>query len=648
MHFFKISKIIPYVISLIAPLLLTALLFTVVFIAERNSVAIPSSSNSTNINSSSDLQSNTDVPKALVITSPESTDITVTEPQITFTGKCEPDFPLTVNGNTVECTENGEFSCTFELQIGDNTFKFEHKDETAEYKVRYRYIVISSYSPEGSLLADGSSVLQVTATARKGSVVTAEFNGHTQTMTVGADVSEDFCSYSTSFNIPASQSNAVNLGKVKFTGTYNDITETFYSGNITCKAIYVPQIAEVVTYAAETFDGNTKDDYTRPTNNYLPKGTVDYVTGTLNMKGPNSALDYYYLRCGRRVYKRKYMIPGGYVTATKVYEGYLPDHNEIKAESVTLNDRYTIITFNTMWKAPFFLDLLPQRYTNPTAQDYTVSSFTAEYVEIKFCYATVFEGEINISADDPLFSHAEINHSDNGYFLRLYLKKKGAFYGWDCYYDSSDNLVFEFKHPVKGTATDENSYGTNLSGITIMVDAGHGGKDPGALGSYNGTSIYEKTANLTLANKIKTELESMGAKVIMLRTDDGETLTSDDRILRYRNAKPDFLVSVHHNSFTNKTVNGFGSYYTTPFSMTAAKAVFDRTMATNLYSKTSRTELDWHYFYMSRMTYCPSVLTENGYISSTADIINIASDDKNTQKAQAIAQGIADYFLSIN
>ena len=50
-------------------------------------------------------------------------------------------------------------------------------------------------------------------------------------------------------------------------------------------------------------------------------------------------------------------------------------------------------------------------------------------------------------------------------------------------------------------------------------------------------------------------------------------------------------------------------------------------------------------YYMGRQTFCPVVLTENGYMSNAADMDAIADQATNVKKAQALARGIADYYL---
>ena len=134
----------------------------------------------------------------------------------------------------------------------------------------------------------------------------------------------------------------------------------------------------------------------------------------------------------------------------------------------------------------------------------------------------------------------------------------------------------------------------------------------------------------------------------MTRTSD-TYLLSPERTAIYRKYEPDLLISVHHDSSVNSNFNGYGAFYSTPFSQALAKAVYTRTLETGIYSPAGqgRTQLAWHYFYMARMTFCPSVLSENGYMSNEYDLTSIKSDEANNKKALAIARGTADWLLSV-
>lgn len=641
------SFIIPFSIS-IAVLLAVSLIFVIVKTLPKKIADADISTNSSFIEVvSSENDSSLPTETSLKISSPSSKDTTVTENHITFMGLSDPDYPLTVNEEEVKRDASGAFALEKELSIGANTFKFSHKDQEETYTVRYKYVIIKSFSPSGNMAYASGADFAVTAYARKNSKITATFNGKTITLneTVSQDETETpqsnvFTNYSGVFSLPGDNAKDLNLGKVTINAENSGNTETKYSGNITCKKADIPVIAEVVTYSAETFNGNTADDMSRPTNNYLPKGTVDYVVG----RSYNNGKEYLKLRCGRRIYLSK-KNGDAVVPVTKEYAGKLPETNSISFDSCKVSANSTVITLNTQWKAPFLLDLLPQSYYNPSSQDYRVSSVTAKYVEITFCYANEIKGEIDLGKYNPIFSSYEIIKSDSDYKLRLNFRDVGSFYGWDAAYNAKGQLVFTFLHPAQVKAAN-NKYGADLTGVRVMIDVGHGGKDSGAVGIGN---LYEKERNLTLAYALKAELESIGATVILNRTGD-TTLNPDERCMNLIATKPDICIAIHHDASTSSTPNGFGAFHSTLFSHDAAKFVYNATMAKNIYdasAKNNRNRFDWHYYFVARVTVCPVVLTENGFMTSSVDYNGIASASVNKLKAEALCKGIADYFLSI-
>ncbi len=625
----------------------------------KNDSSNPSSSelqepSSSSEESSSEPSSNSEPSSApspeLKITSHRANDVTVVEPFTVFSGTSDPAEPLLLNGKEIKRDNKGAFSAEFSLTPGNNKFVFSHKGKEYTYIVRYRFDVIKSYTPSGNMRFESGATFAVTVNARVGSTVTATFSGKTITLarndTQGGDeevaVSDTFANFTGSFTLPSGNKTDLDLGAVTITATHSGVSATVKTGKIICKKIEVPVIGEIVSFSAETFDGNTTDDASRPTNNYLPAGTVDYVVG----RAYNGSKEYLILRCGRRVYVSKKLVPTNEVVAvTREYEGTLPESNNLTVESCVRGDRHTVLTLSTEWKAPFLLDLLPQKYTNPSKQDYTVSKVTAEYVDITFCYAASLEGTIDLT-DNPVFSSAEILPDGKNKKLRLHLKEKGAFYGWNAYYNAEGRLVFEFLHPAQVSEA-QNEYGVDLTGVTILIDVGHGGKDFGAPGI--GNTYFEDERNLFLGFKLKAELEGMGATVVMNR-ESNKTIDADERCEQLKRLKPDLCIAIHHDSNASSKPNGFGIYYSTLFSHDAAKFIFDRTKAAAIYTPAAdgyRGKLDWHYYFVARMTDCPIVLTENGFMSSPVDRDGIVSEQSNIKKAKAIAAGVADYFLSI-
>lgn len=594
--------------------------------------------------------------RELSFTSPKKTDFTTYEKTVGIIGASDPNFELTLNGNAVERTKDGYFSLQLDLKVGKNTFKFIHKGTEKTFNVNYRYVVIKDYSPQTSTTLNGGDTIMVKVTARTGSTVKATLDGKT----VALEMSEqeeysDFATYVGGIKVKSGYKKDTNLGKIKFTGTHNGVTDTFSGGSVTVKKDPPPPssappassatastssggyigvgnnlIAEATKYQIETFDGNKIDDYSQPYNNYLPKGTVDYCDEGV-ITDSASGNTYRLLRYGKRVYGKN----------IKTYRGSLPSSNKLSLKSFTTEGSHTVLTLKTDWKAPFKFELLPQKYQSSTGSNRgNISAATFTYIDITFCYASKFDVSLKDIANSPIFSSAQVIKNTSDYTLRLYLKKASAFYGWTADYDSSGNLVFKFLNPNKATAAN-NAYGGRLDGITVVVDAGHGGSDGGAVGSV--AALDEANRNLLLAQKVKTKLESIGAKVIMTRTAD-VSLTSDERILKLRNASPDLGISIHRDSSTSTSARGFGAYYFNPYTKAAADKIKTATANAGTYTSTKTA---WHVFYMSRISSCPVVLTENGFMSNSADFANMKDDGWNEKCADAIVKGTVNYFLSI-
>ena len=606
-------------------------------------------------------------PAGLEVLFPQQSHTVTTEDRLTFQGTSDPTLNLTINGQLVSRDAEGNFSYTVQLNNGNNTFEVAYNGETIVYTAEYRYVV-EYYSPSNAQTYGSGATVFFEVSARTGSTVTAAFNGATITLNEGANqsgfgASEGFTIYVGEYTLTNLNTTDLELGQITFTATCNGITETYSSGNITCQKsgqvlgsdpsvtpstggyqdVGSGYIGEVINYSAETFYYWDNYGYSHPVNNYLPEGTLDYVTTDI-LTSDNGEETFRIMRCGYRVFTKKNNPPAAKTTVLNCYIGKLPDHNEIGFVSMKDAGQYSVMTLDVLWKAPFRLLLETQDYRNPSAgngRSYLVSDFTSSYLDITFCYATVFTGDLVIPADNPLFSHATLTQNESDCTLRLHFKEAGAFYGWDANYNEKGQLCFTFLNPPKVSKSD-NAYGVDLTGITIMLDVGHGGKDPGASGyTSSGVRYTEAERNLNLSLLIKAELEKMGATVLLNR-EDNSTRTVDERILMMRTSNVDLLIAVHHNSNSSNSSSGFDSFYYAPFSHVVTHKVNNAVKATGLYSSSN---VGWHIYYMGRQTYCPVVLTENGYMSNPSDMDAIADQATNVKKAQAIARGIADYYL---
>lgn len=659
-------KFIIAITSALAVLLAVSTFFIVKQTKDKPKKETSTSISSSNSSSSSKENEEPEIVPTLNITSPDKEKVNTTDKNFTFTGSCNKDFPLTVNGKDLQFDENGNFSYEVTLNVGNNTFTFENNGIKKTYTINYRYVIINGYSPSTKQSYIGGSTFYVTVLARKGSTVTATFSGSTITLTKVADEQNttDFINFTGSFTLPSDKLKNTNMGKVKFTATHNGKSESFSSGDITCKKASIivdydanatplggryinvgsGKITEITTDSAQTFDAYSTNDWSKPTNNYLPKGTVDYsAQGYVyhSRTDGRRADEYAVLRCGYQVYTSVYDVPGYTSTkAVKEYAGTLPETNTISFANLNQEGSHTVLTFDTDWKAPFYFNLAPQKYNNEAYRDYTFSTATYSYVDITFCYSSAINNEIVIPSDNPIFSSAQVIKNASDYTLRLYLKRQGKFFGWTCHYNEKGQLVFEFLNPAQ-TKDADNAYGIDLTGTKILIDVGHGGADCGAVG-FNKTNT-EAERNLNLAKKLKAQLESIGATVYLTR-DDNSTSTNNTKVAMLAKLKPDFCIAIHHDSNTKSSLNGFGAYHFNAFSKNATDYIYQYTVAENIYRDA---KVKWHYYYMARSTVCPVVLTENGYMSNRQDFNGITNEEINNRKAAALTKGIVEYFKSI-
>ncbi len=599
----------------------------------------------------------------LDVTAPKE-DVTVYTDSVIIKGSADPSLPLYINDEEIEVDENGLFLEKKTLEVGNNWFTVKQGEFEYKCVVRYRKTVIFEVEPSKNLTVDGGSTLTVRVRALADSTVTATFNGKKLTLSEEpVEKQEEYSDYYGKFEMPINYEKDISYGKISFKAVSPSGTGSSSSGNITVKKskrpeeqnYYMPTggnyidvghtyVAEVVCRSAETFNANDTVDHSRPTNNYLPKGTVDYCSYHTNKIG---SYELKTLRYGKQLY----LETEGAGQNIKVYKGQLPDRNKVNIASFSSDGRHSTLTLDVDWKAPFNLDFHPQKYTSDGNSNlsYTLkptdASFT--YMDIDFCYAEELSGEIDLT-DNKIFKSYEIIKNESDYTLRLHLKKKGMFYGWSAEYNEQGQLVFSFLNPATLVEAD-NEYGYSLEGITILIDAGHGGSQSGTDGFVSGN--YEKKYTLLLAKKLQTRLEALGATVIMTRTED-VTVEAIDRMELLRDTKPDFAISIHRNASSSSEPRAFISYHFNAFSANAAKHIYNETENYSdeeggLYKVTKWSGVKWHYFFLARCTECPSVLTENGFMTNKEEYYQITDDGFNERCANAFVDGIFAYFKSI-
>ncbi|KHE66792.1 N-acetylmuramoyl-L-alanine amidase, partial [Halobacillus sp. BBL2006] len=178
----------------------------------------------------------------------------------------------------------------------------------------------------------------------------------------------------------------------------------------------------------------------------------------------------------------------------------------------------------------------------------------------------------------------------------------------------------------------------NLKGKTIMIDAGHGGKDSGALG--RGGS-YEKKITLKTALSLKSQLERSGAKVLMVRKTD-EYVPLSIRSFYSNASEADVFISLHYNSAPlNVAASGISSfYYHEKDKPLAASIQAGMVGSTNLIDRGTL----YGDFHVLRENRKPSVLLELGFLSDAIEEQTVRSSKYQTEVSQGITQGLINYF----
>lgn len=191
---------------------------------------------------------------------------------------------------------------------------------------------------------------------------------------------------------------------------------------------------------------------------------------------------------------------------------------------------------------------------------------------------------------------------------------------------------------------------------TVIIDAGHGGEDGGAVG-IDGT--YEKELNLLIALELEKILSAEGIKTRLTRSEDillydknsdykghkkSQDMATRLKIAEeYENA---VFISIHMNSFTQQKYRGLQVYYSvnSPLSATLANTV-QELVATNLQPDNSRkTKPSPTGIYLLEKIQHPAILIECGFLSNAEDCADLNSPSYRTRLCLVIFTSICQYF----
>ncbi|MEK4249858.1 N-acetylmuramoyl-L-alanine amidase [Paenibacillus sp. FSL W7-1287] len=178
----------------------------------------------------------------------------------------------------------------------------------------------------------------------------------------------------------------------------------------------------------------------------------------------------------------------------------------------------------------------------------------------------------------------------------------------------------------------------------IVLDAGHGDSDPGAVNKTLG--LREKDFNLSAVLKVKAELEKHPQIAVHLTRSDDTFLELSERVafaekLPGIGKKADLFISFHANSYKTSNINGTETYYTRENSKKLANTLHPYILgAVGLNDRGVRTAS----FKVIRETTMPAVLLEVGYLSNASDAKVLFNNDVQTKFAQELTKGIKKYL----
>ncbi|RUR74852.1 N-acetylmuramoyl-L-alanine amidase [Chlorogloeopsis fritschii PCC 9212] len=568
--------------------------------------------------------------------------------KIFFIGTAPPTGQVLINGKQVNRSKSGHFAPSLPLQLGENLFTVSYQNQAVQIKVTR--LATQPEIPQGLAFAKDSLTpakdiarlpgepVCFSAIAAPNASVSVKLGNQTIPLSpqlqqvqlpsnLAALTGKNQPSQSTagkyegcatvfgqnplaysllygnniiSGGVVSDSSKDVDLGKPQFQLTLNGKTITQEApGKIIILSQAQPQVVAVTAEAGVARTG-ASTDYSRLTP--LPKGTQAAVTGR---EGEWLRLDY-----------------GGWINSkeTTIISGAIPPRSIIRSVGYRpLSDRTEMV--------------FPLQIPVPISVQQGKRTFTLTL------HNTTAQTDIIRLDDNPLISRLDWQQVAPGQIQYTFNLKKDQQWGYKLRYDAT-SLVLSLRHsPVI-----PDSKRKPLSGIKILLDPGHGGKESGASGP-NG--VLEKDVNLVVSKLLRDELVKRGATVVMTREEDKEvSLVERQEIINQQ--EPTIALSIHYNSLPDsgdaENTKGVGTFWYHP--QAHSLAVF---IQNYLVEKLERPSYGvfWNNLALTRPAAAPSVLLELGFMSNPWEFEWVTDEKEQKKLAKAIAQGIVEWFKSV-
>jgi N-acetylmuramoyl-L-alanine amidase len=176
---------------------------------------------------------------------------------------------------------------------------------------------------------------------------------------------------------------------------------------------------------------------------------------------------------------------------------------------------------------------------------------------------------------------------------------------------------------------------TSRSFSTVVVDAGHGGRDSGAVRRYGPP---EKVVTLDVAERLNKKLHESQIKTVMTRSGD-VFIPLDTRVEIENSVKNSIFVSIHFNDSRRRGIHGFETYYHSPAAYELAQRIHNKLLT--LPNAVNRGIHVANYRVLRKATY-PAVLVECGFLSNRSEGNSAGSSDHRDDLADKIAEAIVE------
>jgi len=541
-----------------------------------------------------------------------------------FYGSALPNVPVFVNNQLItDRTAEGFWSIFLPLVRGDNVFNFTQEGQATITRTitnnapapprapATMAVGIENAFPTTNEYARYGTTLTLRATAPAGATVTAEIGGQTITLTqtnntVATANNILSATFTGSFTLDAqaSTSTVTEIGRPVYTMTWNGQTRTATAaGAIRQIGHDAPFFAEVTSNATWVFPGATTTGGSGWELVRNQRDRVAAISGDWTRLASGGWVENEHIR----TFTDESSVPPtplGFMSEGRYIAGEYRD----------------VIT----WEVPFFPAVL------------------AEFDGTELIVSLGMQASappIFHNSQHTLFSDIRvgIHNYAPAYFFTL---QEGQHL--EGFYTTWENGELRLYLRRRRTLANGNS---PFAGFTFIIDAGHGGTDPGAVGPM-GAAMPEAAIVLQQANLISQKLEELGATVVRSRATD-VFYTLQQRVDLNRATSPDMFISLHTNATAETTdatnIRGFTVWYRNDNSRPAAASFMNSMYNVNPYTNRSNAPNQANFF-VCRPQWSPSILLEASFTNNIHDFSWMINPRRQEEYARAVVNALLAYY----